>query len=369
MKTIMRVVEKKLVGLLAITFASSVASGYGFSYTVREDGTAVIIGTTGDLPSQLTVPTEIDGHKVVGIGERAFRRSGSLQQVRLPDGLESIGNEAFYYCDNLKAVFIPRSVTSIDSIAFMLCAGLRRIEVDEANAVYGAIEGGLYEKAAKRLVQWPRALEVKELPSIIKIVGGSSMYGCLSLTSLVVPEGVTAVEGGAFQKCYNLETLHLPGTLTSFEPGFTVGKDGGTYRLRDIYFEGSPPVTLGIGDPYWPYLVEKGSPTVHVHRDKGWADVIDRSGSWYGCPVEFIESTNSYSIRFILHDDVVAETLPVICGEVRKLPTLASKGWVRTGCSFRGWRSSANGRLYDDGMLVFDLVKPGETVTMTAVWE
>lgn len=33
------------------------------------------------------------------------------------------------------------------------------------------------------------------------------------------------------------------------------------------------------------------------------------------------------------------------------------------------WKSSANNRLYDGGLLVFDLAEPGETVTMTAVWE
>lgn len=33
------------------------------------------------------------------------------------------------------------------------------------------------------------------------------------------------------------------------------------------------------------------------------------------------------------------------------------------------WRSSANDRLYDGGLLVFDLAKPGETVTMTAMGE
>ena len=35
---------------------------------------------------------------------------------------------------------------------------------------------------------------------------------------------------------------------------------------------------------------------------------------------------------------------------------------------FAGWACS-NDKRYDDGMLVFDLAQPGETVTMTAVWE
>ena len=38
------------------------------------------------------------------------------------------------------------------------------------------------------------------------------------------------------------------------------------------------------------------------------------------------------------------------------------------GKRFAGWAGS-NGKRYDDGMLVFDLAQPGETVTMTAIWE
>ena len=40
-----------------------------------------------------------------------------------------------------------------------------------------------------------------------------------------------------------------------------------------------------------------------------------------------------------------------------------------SGKTFAGWRSSKNGKLYADGILVFDLAEPGETVTMTAVWK
>ena len=53
--------------------------------------------------------------------------------------------------------------------------------------------------------------------------------------------------------------------------------------------------------------------------------------------------------------------------EVRKLPKCTFT--PPTGkTTFAGWAGS-NGRRYDDGMLVFDLAQPGETVTMTAIWE
>ena len=58
-----------------------------------------------------------------------------------------------------------------------------------------------------------------------------------------------------------------------------------------------------------------------------------------------------------------------------RLSCTSNKAYNLTKCTFRksgkrfaGWACS-NGRRYDDGMLVFDLAQPGETVTMTAVWE
>ena len=57
-------------------------------------------------------------------------------------------------------------------------------------------------------------------------------------------------------------------------------------------------------------------------------------------------------------------------GNVCALPQ--TKGRISNpGWSFVGWQWKLNNksRRYDDGMLVFNLAKPGETVTMTAIWE
>lgn len=41
---------------------------------------------------------------------------------------------------------------------------------------------------------------------------------------------------------------------------------------------------------------------------------------------------------------------------------------MRPNRKFAGWQRT-NGRRYDDGVLIFDLVKAGEKMTMTAIWE
>ena len=53
---------------------------------------------------------------------------------------------------------------------------------------------------------------------------------------------------------------------------------------------------------------------------------------------------------------------------IGKVVQLTRNGFSKSGKRFAGWACS-NGKRYDDGMLVFNLAEPGETVTMTAIWE
>lgn len=71
-----------------------------YSCILLEDGTAEITEYSGGAKS-LTVPAEIDGHSVTGIGDRAFSFCFNMAEVTLPDGVTSIGNYAFYGCGSL----------------------------------------------------------------------------------------------------------------------------------------------------------------------------------------------------------------------------------------------------------------------------
>ena len=73
---------------------------FQYQYILLEDGTAEITGYSGFAES-LTVPAEIDGHTVTGIGDRAFSFCFNMAEVTLPDSVTSIGNYAFYGCGSL----------------------------------------------------------------------------------------------------------------------------------------------------------------------------------------------------------------------------------------------------------------------------
>lgn len=92
-----------------------------FLYQLQGDN-AIVTGVQGDA-TLLSIPKTLDGHPVVGIGERALENRG-IVAVILPEGLEAIGWFAFYGCSSLMDVTIPASVTSIGYAVFDGCPNL-----------------------------------------------------------------------------------------------------------------------------------------------------------------------------------------------------------------------------------------------------
>ena len=86
-----------------------------FTYRLEEDS-AIITGYSGEA-TLLTIPSELDGHPVVGIADRAFEGS-EIAAIVLPEGLVSVGWFAFYNCLDLVNITLPASVSTIGYAAF-----------------------------------------------------------------------------------------------------------------------------------------------------------------------------------------------------------------------------------------------------------
>lgn len=76
---------------------------------------------------ELTVPEEINGQMVYGIGEGCFENCTRLTTVILPETLNSIENNAFAGCTSLRGIFLPESVTVLGKNVFTGCTSLEAI--------------------------------------------------------------------------------------------------------------------------------------------------------------------------------------------------------------------------------------------------
>ncbi|MBQ2915032.1 MAG: leucine-rich repeat protein [Clostridia bacterium] len=161
--------------------------------------------------------TVILPNSVMSIGDYAFSDCTHLTNIILPNSVTGIGGDAFNRCENLESITIPSSVTSIGVGAFRDCYSLTAIIVDKDNPNYQSIDGNLYSKDGKTLVQYAigKTDASFEVPETVTSIGEAAFYGCTSLTSITMLDGVTSIGVSAFFGCTNLTSVIMSKNVTS----------------------------------------------------------------------------------------------------------------------------------------------------------
>ncbi len=160
----------------------------------------------------ITIP-----YGVTAINYEAFSRCTGLPSISIPDSVTSIGGSAFNYCINLTSMTIPASVTSIGKHAFADCRSFTFINVDENNEHYRSIDGNLYSKDGKTLINYARAKTntMFNIPRGVKHIGEFALFDCKSLISITLPESVEIIDAWAFCACKSLRLINIPSSVTS----------------------------------------------------------------------------------------------------------------------------------------------------------
>ena len=171
------------------------------------------------------------------ISEGAFSGS-SVSEIILPKSISSLKKDAFLNCKSLTSLFIPTNLQSIELNALSGCTAMISITVDGANDAFCDIDGVLFTKDGKSLLQFPAAkaaeytvpeeteiiardafymskLESVSLPSSLKELAYDAFGYSTHLTDLVIPEGVTDIGDYILDACTSLKTLHIPSTVTA----------------------------------------------------------------------------------------------------------------------------------------------------------
>ena len=171
-----------------------------YKYSLDEDGNATITGYSGSV-SALAIPQSIDGHKVVAIGEGAFKGT-CLVNVTIPDTVTEIGARSFSECKQLSSVQLPNSLTHMGSYAFENCTSLTSIRIPKSLNVSN----------------WPfygcSVLQNVEFESGVTRIPDHLFDYCTGLTSIVIPDTVTEIGARSFSECKQLSSVQLPNSLT-----------------------------------------------------------------------------------------------------------------------------------------------------------
>lgn len=171
------------------------------------------------------------------IEKRAFSGCGSLQKVQFQSSLEFLGTFSFAEC-GLTEVTVPY-VANCSTYVFHKNTNLKKAVLSEG---YQAVPKAMFFECAnlEEVVIPSTVVNIEDsafmdcvrlknviLPTGLKSVGKGAFDDCDGLIEVVLPYGVQSIGSAAFQNCDKLKSIYIPDTVTSFTgSNFLYGSDG-----------------------------------------------------------------------------------------------------------------------------------------------
>lgn len=215
-----------------------------FTYKLSDDSTYYILTGVGIYSnSQLIIPSYYNNKPVKEIGENAFCNSSIFTSVTIPDTVEIISGPAFNSCDELLTVTIGSGIKSIGQGAFSNCSKLNSIDISSKNLAYRSIDGNLYSKDGRILIQYANGKSNEEfiIPNNVTTIGANAFANSIALEKIILGSNVETVSPYAFSNCIGLENVILCDNLKSIGPSSFYNCTGLTdiiipINVEKIYF-------------------------------------------------------------------------------------------------------------------------------------
>jgi len=222
---------RNLAGIMVSNSNPNYSSLNGVMYD-KQMKTLITYPNKASISSTFTIPESVET-----IESRAFSNT-DIESVVLPSNLIGINNLAFTKCNNLGSINIPASTQIITANPFANSKKLTQITVNHNNTSFESVNGLLYTKNRQILIAVPLMFEGTltvdaatteigidamcysekitqiNLPTNLQKIGYGSIYNCIGLSSIVIPNSVTTIDAWAFGWNLNLQTVQMPESLS-----------------------------------------------------------------------------------------------------------------------------------------------------------
>ena len=200
---------KHLLLLLALMLPAA-ASAYDFEvdgiyYMIDGEEVAVTCRSSfgGSYSGDVTIPTTVT-------------YEGTTYLVT------SIYRDAFYKCGGMTSISIPSSVTYIGYAAFNLCNSLTSVHITDLEAWFGITFSNFDANPlsyAGHLVLNGETVTDLVVPASVTAINDWTFEGCTDLTSVTIHDGVMAIGNNAFINCMYLNRVDMGNAITKIGDG------------------------------------------------------------------------------------------------------------------------------------------------------
>lgn len=220
-----------------------VTGGVKYKITSIEKKEVVVVGGQDSNTKQLYIPGEIKNggseYNVRQIADNAFKNCNELEEVSLPDTMETIGANAFQNDKKLTGLKLPKNIKTMGYGAFGECTGLTEIEIPKTLekvwcAYYDSKSDGAFrgcsnlkdvrfEEGTKTVTEYVfkncTGLEKITIPEGIETIGNGAFSDCGNLTEIIIPESVMKIGEWAFSGCKNLKSVNIMSEVNELKRG------------------------------------------------------------------------------------------------------------------------------------------------------
>lgn len=130
----------------------------------------------------------------------AFEDCKSITTVNFGGDVVIIPEYLFWGCTGLTEITIPENVQQIGGAAFIDCNAISKITINAIKCIQMSSNNN-----RPAFVGAP--ITTVEFGPLATTIPDYAFYGCKTLTSITIPENITAIGGAAFQNCPNLNTV------------------------------------------------------------------------------------------------------------------------------------------------------------------
>ena len=142
----------------------------------------------------------------------------SLNELTIPQGVTYIGSYAMERTA-LQSIYIPENVISMGSYVFKQCQSLSEIAVSDQNPSYKSIDGNLFSRDGRDLLQYAIGHERSSyrIPEGTVEIFAEAFAYAPNLTEVVFSDSVEVIGHMAFICCENLQSIDFGNSLKTID--------------------------------------------------------------------------------------------------------------------------------------------------------